>query len=628
MPEAALTTTWSRPPIPQPGQEADAASQVDAVAAAMVDALAVAWTMFRVYHDPRPQDAFRRSVAALGTAPAYPWIVEVHGGGFRHAGRPVPTRRQAVPALARAAFARGIAALGFSGPPTPDDLVRLFEVLAFQEGGEGAGDDGPAEVLAAAGAARLIVIEHGRLVDAPDGLQEAEALVAADESAAAESARSDVSRRYLDEYRLLYERLQASDFQGLQELVHEFTDSFFALPLEQQTGLFEKFLARKEEEPFRLLLDQFSLGDLAELEKVLSPGTHPLLVEYARIAAEQEGGSQAPGDLLGAEQLVADRIARMLHSGRTELRRQVGEALRAQLPTPGTNDRAGVGAAAAVLALADEAAFSRITRSLAAKAAAAIGAGDLELAAWWSGALLAAARTRSLKETVRREMEAALHHEILDTLVLTLSGRDQPPGAIINLVALFALDPVIERLATAEDMGSRRALVGLLTAVARLRPGPLVRRLNDPRWYLVRNLVSILAQSGRPEAAAGLRTACSHRDHRVRREALRALPLLDSSEAVAAAAEALRDPETSLRMQALGLLKTTPGPEPDAALAAFLASGPPLEERLAAIGALGERGTAAARATLGRLARRRLWASAATRQARGAARRALEGKQP
>ena len=342
MPDAIVTTTRRVPVLEPPDPRRDCRTEAspfdaaDGSSAALVDALVVAWTMFRVYHDPRQQDAFRRAVATLGSPPSFPWTMEVHGGGFRHAGRPVPTRRQATPALARAIFARGIAALGFSAPPTPEDLLRLFETLAFQEA-PGTEPQAPAAALQAAGAAHLIIIEHRRLTDIPEGLEEAEALVPPDGSEGAGARPGDPSRLYLDEYRLLYERLQAGDFQGLQELVHGFTDSFFALPQEQQTRLFEQFLTRQEEEPFRLLLDQFSQDDLAALAHLLSPGTHPLLMEYARIAAEQEGRPEAAEGVLPVDQFVSDRISALLRSGRpgcaAKCGKRCGLRSRARKPT-------------------------------------------------------------------------------------------------------------------------------------------------------------------------------------------------------------------------------------------------------------------------------------------------------
>jgi len=587
--------------------------------------LAVAWTMFRVYQDPRTQDAFRRAVATLGDLPSFPWTLEVHGGGFRHGGRPVATRRQGAAALARAIFARGLAVLGFSAPPTGDDLLRLFEFATFQ-GNPPADSPGAAEELHAAGATRLIVIEHGRLTDTPEGLTDAEELVDPSNDPEPGGPRhQDPSHRYLDEYRLLYEKLETGDFQGLQELVHGFTDSFFGLPREQQTRLFEQFLTRHEEEPFRLLLDQFSQDDLAELAHLLSPGTHPLLREYARIAAEQEGQTAIGGEMLPAEQLVSDRISQMLRSGRAGLRRQVGEALRAQIPGPRENFAAGVRAASALMDLADDAGFARLAHTVALKAAGACEEGNLARAGAWGGTLLAAASTSPRKEAVRREMEAALRPDVLDGLIGALAEGEEPPATVVTLVALFALDQALERLAVEAHPARRDALKALLGTAVRLRPGPLVRRLGDPRAPLVLQLVEILAGTGRFEAVTGLGRACTHPDPRVRREALRALDAIHPEEAASVAVRALGDPEPALRLQALGVLRRTSSREADGGLAAFLDSRPPLAERLAALEILARFRTDTARATLRRLARRRLWASAAARETCRAARRALNG---
>jgi HEAT repeat protein len=124
---------------------------------------------------------------------------------------------------------------------------------------------------------------------------------------------------------------------------------------------------------------------------------------------------------------------------------------------------------------------------------------------------------------------------------------------------------------------------------------------------------------------AGLRSACAHPDPGIRRGALLALSRLDREQTTAAALVALRDPESSLRREALELLRGAFGREVDVALAAFVESRPPREERLAAVEVLARRRTGPARVTLQRLARRRLWASGATREMRRAARRALGG---
>ncbi|MBP1631818.1 MAG: hypothetical protein H6Q11_106, partial [Acidobacteria bacterium] len=243
----------------------------------------------------------------------------------------------------------------------------------------------------------------------------------------------------------------------------------------------------------------------------------------------------------------------------------------------------------------------------------------------WGQTLLAAAGTPERKDIARREMQAALRPDVFDRLLPALTGPHTPPAAVVTLGALFPLDPRVAGLAAEPNKRRRRALVELVTAAARIRPAALVRRLGDPRWFLVRNLVDALAHSGRPEAAAGIRAVCSHADHRVRREARRALPLLDPAEGRAAAIEGLHDPNPALRLQALGLLRTAPGPEVEAALAAFIASRPPNDEAAAAVEVLAGRRTPQADAALRRLARPRLSLSASAREARRAAHRAMDG---
>ena len=634
MPDATATTARPMPPFAPSdtlrGPPCDAPDDAAALAAGLVDALAVAWTMFRVYQDPRSQDAYRRAVSTLGAVPSFPFTLEVHGAGFSQDDRPVLARRQAAGAFARAAFARGISGLQLTSPPGPDDLLRLFELVAAKEAP--AGDDpGPAAALALAGVSTLAVLEHGRLTSMPEtlarGAEEIDSEPDADSLVpAAPGTAPDAEGRYLGEYRLLFDRLQAGDFQGLQELVHGFTDSFFDLPREQQSRLFEQFLTRQEEEPFRLLLDQFSDDDLRSLAQMLAPEAHPLLVDYARIAAAQEGQSGGALEMLTAEELVADRITQMLHPENADLRRRVGESLRAQVPGPEENLRAGIRVAEALVGMAAEDGFARLAAAFAGKLRDALMAGDLGRAAVWARVLLAHSPTPERKAVVRRRVEEVLQMGALDRLVQGLAAAPEgPPEPLVTLVALFATDPIIEILGRERNQARRRALVAFLADVARLRPGALVKRLSDRRGYLVVHLVTALARSGREEAAAGLRSACAHPDPAVRAEALAALAAIDPVAGSDSALAALEDPEAAVRLRALSVLRAHgAGPAVDDALPRYLAGRPSAQEQVAAVGVLAGRNTAEARTLLRHLARFRP-GSGLTRAARAAARQALTG---
>ncbi|MCU0281126.1 MAG: HEAT repeat domain-containing protein [Acidimicrobiia bacterium] len=633
--DATATTTRSMPPIAPPdaprGPAGDAADDAAAaLAAGLVDALAVAWTMCRVYQDPRPHDAYRRAVATLGAVPSFPFTLEVHGTGFRWDDRPLPARREAASAFARAAFARGISGILFASPPGPDDLLHLLELVTSPEA-PGGHDPGPAAALAQAGVSSLTLLEHGRLTSMPETLARGAEEIEDEPDAggpvpAASGDAPDAERRYLGEYRLLFERLQAGDFRGLQELVHGFTDSFFDLPREQQSLLFEQFLARREEEPFRLLLDQFSDEDLHALAQLLAPEAHPRLVDYARIAAAQEGQSGRALEMLTAEQLVSDRITQMLRPENADLRRRVGESLRAQVPGPQENLRAGIRVAEALVGMAAEDGFARLAAVFAGKVHDALAAGDPARAGAWARLLLAHSHTPERKAVVRGRVEEVLQVGTLDRLVDGLAAAPEgPPEPIVALVALFAADPVVEILGRERNQARRRALVALLIGVARLRPGALVNRLSDRRGYLVLHLIEALARCGREEAAPGLRSACKHPDPAVRAEALSALAGTDPAAGAQAALAALADAEAAVRLRALSVLRAPASGLPiDGALSRFLAGRPSPQEQTAAVAVLARRDTAEARRMLQHLARLRP-GSGVARPARAAARQALAG---
>jgi hypothetical protein len=634
MPDATATAARLMPPSQsrdaRPEPAGDAHADEDALAAGLVDALAVAWTMCRVYQDPRSHDAYRRAVATLGAVPAFPFTLEVHGAGFRCGDRPVPARREAAAAFARSAFARGISGLVLVSPPGPDDLLRLLELVISPEAPGGA-DTGPAATLARAGVSALALLEHGRLTGMPEDLARGAEDIEDEpddgsRAAAAPAEPADTEGRYLGEYRLLFERLQAGDFQGLQALVHGFTDSFFDLPRDQQSRLFEQFLSRREEAPFRLLLDQFSDDDLHSLAQMLAPETHPLLVDYARIAAAQEGQAGRALEMLTAEELVSDRITQMLRPENADLRRRVGESLRAQVPGPEENLRAGLRAAEALVGMAAEDAFPRLATVLTGKVRDFLAAGDPARAAGWARVLLAGAPTPERKAVVRRRVEETLQVGVLDRLIDGLAGGpDGAPGPIVALVALFAADPVVEILGRERNQARRRTLAALLAEVARLRPGALVNRLSDRRGYLVLHLIGALARCGREEATPGLRSACDHPDPAVRAEALSALAGIDPAAGTGAALAALADAEAAVRLRALSVLRAHGGGLPiDDALSRFLAGRPAAPEQTAAVTVLARRDTAEARRLLHHLARFRP-GSGVARAARAAARQALAG---
>lgn len=94
---------------------------------------------------------------------------------------------------------------------------------------------------------------------------------------------------------------------------------------------------------------------------------------------------------------------------------------------------------------------------------------------------------------------------------------------LLGVLGESALDPLLEILAEEQDMAARKSLIDLISISAASYIPELGQRLADKRWYLVRNVVSILASTKAPEALPHLQRTLRHSDARVRRETIRGL---------------------------------------------------------------------------------------------------------
>src|SRR5437667_2489299 len=124
---------------------------------------------------------------------------------------------------------------------------------------------------------------------------------------------------------------------------------------------------------------------------------------------------------------------------------------------------------------------------------------------------------------------------------------------LVPRVGSSAAAPLLDALAAAESRGTRR---GLLAQLARMGCGigPIVvARLEDPRWYVTRNMLGLLDElPALPEGFSPARYTL-HADARVRWQAVK-LQLKLPAERDAALVTALRDHEPRIMRLALGLL--------------------------------------------------------------------------
>ncbi len=107
---------------------------------------------------------------------------------------------------------------------------------------------------------------------------------------------------------------------------------------------------------------------------------------------------------------------------------------------------------------------------------------------------------------------------------------------------------MINVLGDEEDMSLRKFINDVLVELARGYDHLLIMRLQDDRWYLVRNLISILGRIRSSAALPSLRQSLYHPNPKVRAETVRALGFIGGYEAGTILLEGLSSPDPQTRI--------------------------------------------------------------------------------
>jgi hypothetical protein len=159
--------------------------------------------------------------------------------------------------------------------------------------------------------------------------------------------------------------------------------------------------------------------------------------------------------------------------------------------------------------------------------------GELEAAAEVTATLGAAAKNPELSDDQRSRLVRAVARfaSSEDLRGITLALRLYPPGSpehtaamrLIDMLGPLALKPLLEQLAAEPDMAARKSLVDTISGIAPAYIPELGEEVVDPRWFFVRNVVSILGSTKSPTVLPYLERTLRYPEARVRRETIRAL---------------------------------------------------------------------------------------------------------
>lgn len=624
----------------------------ETVAAAIVEALAGAWTVVNLYPDPESQPSFHRIGDSLRgaakDADGDVWL-DVGPGFFAQGDEEIEVTRDAAVRLAQRCYVHNVASIGITEPPSDHDISAFMSILSLDE-----------ETIAQKGGLHALLMQEaiggisvvarvplaadveGPTFDRPDEVVRAMSGLVDPESfaeelvAEAEGDPDRLSELFHGRFRLTYGLIDESDVVAREQVVHAFVEAFFALDEQYMVVVLEPFLQSHDEPLDRLFLDQFAGHELARIAPRLDSQGFALLMDYARIATDND--DRRPEELLGwlgtgegrtdAIQMVTARVQeRLLQREEIEEEQSAYAELRAQVPDTRRHFYHTLDTFRGLLAVEDRNdRFRRLMRLLTGKIVASVRRSRFRRAELWMRSVTDSTtfppeRAREVQEA----LELACTPEVMDVLIAEVASSGSEPARRVAVhLARTKMDVALDLLAEEDDRSRRRALIGVLGEAAGHDPGPVLAALDDNRWYVVRNLAIVLRTSGNERVTPELIRLTAHKDHRVRVEALRALATT-APEAIGEIGRALGDDHETVRRAAVGVLAARSGNEAEALMIGALDGKLTTEEKEEVIRHLGERRGSESRRTLERLAGRRFVVTGRGRALRAAAREALGG---
>jgi len=157
-------------------------------------------------------------------------------------------------------------------------------------------------------------------------------------------------------------------------------------------------------------------------------------------------------------------------------------------------------------------------------------------------------------EIIRKFLADAGDDQRIDRIGKLLEQEEGVPlEEIHNYLILLqrnAIRPLVRLLGERQKSKARRVICDALSEIGKDAPELFVSYMDDPRWYLVRNITYILGRIGKEESLPYIQGAFSHEDPRVRREAIQALGLIGGAKAVGLLVKCLKDEDSLIRTTA------------------------------------------------------------------------------
>jgi len=131
--------------------------------------------------------------------------------------------------------------------------------------------------------------------------------------------------------------------------------------------------------------------------------------------------------------------------------------------------------------------------------------------------------------------------------------------AYLSLLNKNAIKPLLDILGGVEDRKVRRVVCNALSIIGKQDIETFARGIHDKRWYVVRNILMIFGMMDDPRVLSYVKEGLRHPEPRVRKEAIKTLGSIGSEEIKWPLIGALKDKDSSVRIEALKILRRFEG---------------------------------------------------------------------
>ncbi len=179
-------------------------------------------------------------------------------------------------------------------------------------------------------------------------------------------------------------------------------------------------------------------------------------------------------------------------------------------------------------------------------------------------------KSREIAELARMGIKELISDEIVSHYIRRLreragAGRREAESVLVAF-GERSVKPLLGALAEENDLLVRKTIVDVVAQIGRPAVPAILENLNDSRWFMVRNMITIIGSLGIPDLAGNVAAVLSHPDLRVKKEAIKALSKLPHPAAAAALSDLCFFPEETVALTATAALSSKKEPEAVSAL--------------------------------------------------------------